>query len=351
MSQLTTSTDVPETATPSRSLARFRLGPVVTTALGIGILLALTVLATSTLSSYNIFVFNSCLLAAIGAIALNLQMGTAGQISMGNSGFLLLGAFATAALTTQGLDHPWSIVVATLVSGVFGLLAGIPAARISGMYFALSTVAAFYIFHYVANRYQAAEVGEAGFLIPPIFTGLPKDLQSSWSWLLVVVLSVVVVMAAVLTRGKFGRALRMIRDHEAAAPAFGIGVMRYKLAVFFIGFSMIGLQGSLYAYYYGQVTVDSFSMLMAIQFIAMIIIGGMDSVVGAVIGAFIVTMLPPLTTDVLSRAFGEASSAKGPQAALIIYGILVIIFVTRSSGGLVSWVRNARSRLAKGQGA
>jgi len=151
---------------------------------------------------------------------------------------------------------------------------------------------------------------------------------------------VVIIGASVITKGKVGRSLRIIRDHELAAPAFGVNVTRNKLIVFGLGFAVIGLQGGLTAYYSGLVTIDSFTLLLTIQYLAMVIIGGLDSIPGAVIGAFIVTILPTLITNLLSSSLGAAATVKGPQIATIVYGVLVIIFVTSSAGGIVGWTRS-----------
>ena len=335
-----TAVQVPTPATPA---GRKRRWPPVTSLWG-GLLLLVvaTVIVSQVMSDYNIFVYNTCLLASMGAIALNVQLGTTGQVSLGNGTFLAVGAFITAALSNAGIGFPWSVLVAAVASGAAGLLIAVPALRLKGLYFALATVSAFFIVYFICNSYQTDTVGEAGFSFASVFPTLSyHGVQTTWAWLLTGVLAVVIIGASVMTKGKVGRSLRMIRDHELAAPAFGVNVVRSKLLVFGLGFAVIGLQGGLTAYYSGLVTVDSFTLTLTIQYLAMVIIGGMDSIPGAVIGAFIVTILPTLTTNLLQGSLSNAT-VQGPQFAVIIYGALVIIFVTSSAGGIVGWVRSIR---------
>jgi branched-chain amino acid transport system permease protein len=337
-----TAVKVPTPATPAGWGRRWPAG----TSLwgGVLLLILVTVIVGAAMSDYNIYVYNTCLLAAMGAIALNIQLGTAGQVSLGNGAFLAVGAFTTAALSQTGIGFPWSVLIAAVASGAAGLLIAIPALRLKGLYFALATVAAFFIVYFICNNYQTSTVGEAGFSFPSVFpTSSYHGVQTSWSWLLTGILAVVIIGASVMSQGKTGRSLRIIRDHELAAPAFGVNVVRSKLLVFGLGFAVIGLQGGLTAYYTGLVTVDSFTLTLSIQYLAMVIIGGMDSILGAIIGAFIVTILPTLTTNVLQGTLSNAT-VQGPQIAVIIYGALVIFFVTSSAGGIVGWGRSIRRR-------
>jgi branched-chain amino acid transport system permease protein len=343
-----TAVQAPTPATPARRTRR-RL-PVASVWVGLLLLVLATAIVSQTMSDFNIFVFNTCLLASMGAIALNVQLGTTGQVSLGNAAFLAVGAFTTAALSDAGIGFPWSILVAAVISGAVGLVIAVPALRLRGLYFALATVSAYFIIYFFCNRYQTSTVGEAGFQFPPVFTASYHDLQAMWAWLLTAVLAVVIIGASVITKGKVGRSLRIIRDHELAAPAFGVNVTRNKLIVFGLGFAVIGLQGGLTAYYSGLVTIDSFTLLLTIQYLAMVIIGGLDSIPGAVIGAFIVTILPTLITNLLSSSLGAAATVKGPQIATIVYGVLVIIFVTSSAGGIVGWTRSIQRLILRKMG-
>ncbi|MTD55445.1 branched-chain amino acid ABC transporter permease [Amycolatopsis pithecellobii] len=333
-------------ATPisqSRSFLREIELRVFSSWVGIPLLLLITGLAVLILPNYTLYVFNLCLLASMGAVALNLQMGTTGQVSLGNSAFLALGAFTAAGVVRSGFGFPGDVIVAVVVAGVIGLLIGFPAVRLKGLYFALATVSAYFIVYFFCSEFQRATVGEAGFRLPTAMLRgeFPRDTTMRWSWLLTGVVCVVVLLCSVLSRGKSGRALRMVRDHERAAPTFGISAMRSKLLVFGVGFGIIGLQGALAAHYAQFATVSSYTLLLTVQYVAMVVIGGPDSIAGTIVGAFFVTCLPVLATAVLRGSIGSSATTLGPQIALILYGVLVILVVTRMPGGIAAGLRRA----------
>jgi branched-chain amino acid transport system permease protein len=314
--------------------------------LGITAMTLITVYFVTEASSANLFTFNSCLLAAMGAIALNALMGTAGQVSIGNSAFLMVGAFATVFFYRLGLPFPADVLCAGLAAGVAGGIVGLPALRLRGLQLALATLAAFYIVQYLANQYQskASNAGSGGFNITPLYQS--KGLvgaQKYWAVTLLVVTSVLVVIASRAVRHRSGRAWRMIRDHEAAAPALGIAVTRSKMIVFALSSIVIGIEGGLTAYLTGSVIVDNFTLLLAVSYIAMVVIGGLDSIAGAVIGAAIITALPTVVPKLVSHVIGAQSAAqKGASISQILYGLLLVVFVTSSPRGIIGWFRRLR---------
>ncbi len=276
-------------------------------------------------------------------MALNVLMGTAGQVSIGNSAFLAVGAFSTIFFLRLGLPFPGDVIAGGLAAGVAGLIVGLPALRLRGLQLALATLAAFYIVYYLANQYQskAKDAGSGGFSINPLFQskGLVGG-QKYWAWLLFGLAAVLIVLATRVTRFRSGREWRMIRDHETAAPALGIAVTRSKMTVFALTSVIIGFQGGLTVYLTGSAAADDFTLLLAVSYIAMVVIGGLDSVAGAVIGAAIVTALPTVVPHVVSTIIGAQQAAqKGASISEIIYGLLVVVFVTCSQGGIVGWFR------------
>ena len=308
---------------------------------GIALLLALTWFFTATQSSFSVYLFCTCALAVIGALALNLLMGTAGQVSIGTAAFLAVGAFSSVFLTRSGINFPWDVIVATLFSGAVGLVFGLPALRLRGLYLALSTLAAQFVILYVTNDYQqSSPLGAAvGFSVPEVFTGHGLDQQGQdWAWLLAIVVIVVMLIVRALMRTQSGRSWRLIRDHEVIAGTLGVNVARYKLIVFVLASALIGLEGALTAHFSGSVTTSTFTFLLAVQYIAMILIGGLDSIAGAVIGATLITLLPTLVSNILPGIIGQGQAAlHGAQYSQIVYGILVLIFVTMAPGGIAQW--------------
>lgn len=312
--------------------------------IGIVSLLFLTWVATTTLTSYGVFVMNSIFLASIGAIALQVLQGTTGLVSVGNAAFLIFGAYGSVFMTRLGLPFPLNIAGAMVLAGVAGAITSLPALRLRGLYLAFSTLALHFIAAFLANQYQGSvpEARFSGFSVPVLFGSQGIDESGhSWAWLLVVLLSFIMLGAGRIMRERSGRALRMIRDHEGIAPTLGIAVPSYKLVVFTVSSMVIGLQGALLAYFNGSVTTTSFTLLLAFQYVTMVVIGGLDSLPGAVIGAAIVVAIPVLTPDAV-RPFVGSSQALGIGAnvSLIIYGILVVLFVTASPDGVIGLLRS-----------
>jgi branched-chain amino acid transport system permease protein len=340
----------PSGPAPPASGQRRRLGvlgavpPVVWGILALGLA---TLYYTQTQDSFNMFVFNRVLLACFGAIALNILMGTAGQVSIGNAAFLLIGAMSAVYFLRAGVPFPLDIICAGLVAGVVGVIVALPAVRLVGLFLALATLALQFITIFFANRYQSSDplAASAGFHIDPLFgsKGLLGG-QRWWGLVLFVLVSILLVGASRAIHGKVGRAMRIMRDHEIVAPTFGVPVVQYKIAAFAMTSMVVGFAGGLQGHFSGSVNVETFTLLISIQFIAMILVGGLDSVAGAVIGAAVVTALPAYVPKWIAPIIGARQAAlKGPQIAQIIYGVLIIIFILSSQGGLVGWMRELRN--------
>jgi branched-chain amino acid transport system permease protein len=316
---------------------------------GVLVIAAITAGFTGTQSSYSLYTFNLCLLACLGAIALNLLMGTAGQVSIGNAAFLAVGGFASVWLLRLGLPFPADVIVAGVIAGLAGVVVGLPALRLSGLILSLATLAAYFIVLFVATEYQsdASNAGSGGFAVIPLFSSQGiTGAQQDWAWLLMILLGLTILVVSRLMRERCGRACRVIRDHPLVAPTLGINVARYKLGLFAFTSAIIGLQGGLTAYLTGLVSTDNYTFLLAVQYLAMILIGGTDSIVGAVLGASLIIALPTLIPNVITPLFGPTvAGLHGPQISQAIYGILIIIFVTSSPGGIVGWGRAASNRI------
>ena len=313
---------------------------------GVALIAIVTVFFTTTQASFNVYVYDEILLACMGAIALQVLLGTTGLVSIGNSAFLLVGAFGAVFALRSGIAFPLDLVFATLAAGVVGFLVGLPALRIRALFLALSTLAAYFIVVFLGNLYQlyVPAAAYSGFQISTLFSsrgtvGAGRD----WAWFLFACLSVIILGASRVMRERSGRALRMVREHEFIAPTLGISVPRYKLTIFVLSSMVIGFEGALLAHFTGIISTDSFTITLAFQYIAMIVIGGLDSIVGAVIGAIIVVGLPTWVPSIVGPFIGSSrASIDGPNIALIIYGILVIVFVTSSPDGLVGLLRSIR---------
>lgn len=317
---------------------------------------ALTLFVVETQSSYVVFVYNSVLLACIGAIGFNVLMGTAGQVSMAPAAFLAIGAFGHVSFSRLGLPVALSLGLTLVAAAVVGAVFVLPALRLHGLGLALSTLAAHFIVLHVVREYQLAEGGSAGFTVPTLFSGRGLGYANrSWAWLLTVVVAVTIVVTVLLTRGRTGRALRVVRDHQLAAPLMGVHVGRYKLLASVYSSVLLALQGCLSVLYSGSVAYENYSLAVSIQIIAMVLIGGLDSVVGAIVGATVVTLLPNVVPEIVGVVVpAHLTPTYGPQIAKFLYGLLIVLIVVGARQGIVGSVRTGWralwARLAPGAG-
>jgi branched-chain amino acid transport system permease protein len=301
----------------------------------IAIVLAAVAYYTISGSSYSIYVLDTVLLAAIGALALDLLMGTGGQVSIGNAAFLAVGAYTAVWAVRAGLTFPLDVILGGVMAGLVGFIVGIPALRIRGMYLALATLAAFYIVGFVVLQYQTKEAGAAGFFLTPVFSGDILQQQISWAWLLAGVLAATIVLLSWLRSGRSGRAWRMIREHELASSVMGIPVARYKLLLFVISSAIVGVQGGLTARFTGSVTHESFTLALSISAVAMILIGGLDTAAGPLVGAAVIITLPLIVPELVNVvATSPSVSANAGGYAQIVYGVLIVVFIVGAPKGL-----------------
>jgi branched-chain amino acid transport system permease protein len=288
---------------------------------------------------------NQFFLAVVGAVALMLLTGVAGLVSLGHAGLLAAGAF-TAGILYKEVGAPiWVTVPAAAVTGaILGIVFGLPSLRLRGLYLAVSTLALHFVVVYAGHEYETKRGFSTGILIdPPIIAGFVLDDARVWYGVLLAAAVTSVLVALNLLRAKTGRAWRAIHDHETVAAGLGINVPLYKLAAFVVSSTMTAVAGALFAYYRGFVSVEAFSLFLSIQYVAMVIIGGMGSILGAVLGAAFVTLFPYLI---------EASMGALPNAdrySSLIYavnyaafGLVMVLFLVFEPLGLVGIWRRIR---------
>ncbi|SRR6266568_5118367 len=295
------------------------------------------------LTSFWAGVANQALIAIIGALALNLLMGTTGQISLGHAGFIAAGAFTVAALVTH-LQAPFGVtlIAAAVVGALLGVLVGLPALRLKGLYLAVSTLAAHFVIVVGLGQYQAAISYGSGFTIPaPSILGFA--IASEWRWYYVLLPAALLVLLINVNwlRSAYGRAWMAIRHRDIAAESLGINAARYKLLAFSASTSLTCLAGALWSYHTGFVSVEAFDFHMLIQFLAMVIIGGLGSVLGTILGAVFVVVLPhviTLATERLPLLHGLGSL--GFELQIGVFGAIMLLFLILEPRGLAGiWSR------------
>lgn len=294
-------------------------------------------------------IVNQILLASVGAIALMLLTGFAGQISLGHAGLLAAGAFTAGILAREAGAPFWiGIPAAGLTGALLGLIFGLPSLRLRGIYLAVSTLALHFVVVYLGGEYETRRGFSTGILIdPPVAFGLELWEPRAWYPVLLLAAGLTWLMARNLLRSRTGRAWAAIHDTEPVAAALGIHVARAKLAAFVITSAVTAMAGALFGYYRGFVSIEAFSLFVTIQYVAMIIIGGMGTLAGAVLGAGFVTLLPHViewTTSWLPGAQRMAGLVSALNYAA--FGMIMIAFLVFEPNGLVGIGRRIAARLA-----
>jgi len=285
-------------------------------------------------------------LATIGALALHLLTGMAGQISLGHAGFLAVGAFTVGILAEAGRFSPLvTLPAAAMAGGLLGLAVGIPSLRLKGLYLALGTLAMHYLVLYAGGEYQARWGFNTGISVPPLAVG-PFRIRTGveWYYALVALAALAICACVNLERSRVGRAWIAIRDREVAASSLGIPVARYKLFAFVASSVLTSVGGALWAYQRSFVSVEAFGFGVTLEYVAMIIIGGMSSVLGAVVGAAFVTLLPHAIDAAVawSRIGGAAEYYLFPLK-FGAFGVLMALFLVFEPEGLVGIWRRMRN--------
>ncbi len=288
---------------------------------------------------------NQVLLAVVGAVALMLLSGFAGQISLGHAGLLAAGAFTTGVLYKE-LGAPFWVTVpaSALVGGVLGVVFGLPSLRLKGLYLAISTLALHFIVVFLGAEYETRRGYSSGVIVdPPVIAGAALEDPRGWYLVLLITDAVVILFSLNLLRARTGRAWAAIRDRDVAAEALGVPVHRYKLLAFVISSVMTSLAGSLAAYYQGFVSVEAFSLFLAIQYVAMVIIGGLGSILGAVLGAAFVVLLPYAIEYALAvLPFADRLADQVFALNYASFGLAMILFLLFEPEGLVGIWRRLR---------
>src|SRR5438105_65201 len=257
-------------------------GAKLMTCVGVAILLATPLWASDYVLSQLILIG----IYGIAALGLNVLVGFTGQISLGHSAFFGFGAFASAWLgTAHGVPPLISIPIAGVATTVLGMIFGIPAARLKGLYLAIATLAAQFILEDFFARADWFTGGSSGAPAERAsLFGIALEGDRSYFYLVLFWFVLSYVGVANLMRTRDGRALIAVRDHYLSAEVMGINLTRYRILSFGISSFFAGIGGALYAHYLGFVSSEAFTILLSIQFLAMIIIGGLGSVAGSVLG-------------------------------------------------------------------
>ena len=292
---------------------------------------------------------------AIGVLGLNLLAGYTGQVSIGHSAFIGLGGYTTAIVVNEwGANFFVAIAIGTLVAAMAGLIIGIPALRLSGPYLAIATLGLAVVFAPILKLHELEGLtgGRAGLNLFAHDFGPPVD----WSWLsdarwyyliAMVSLLIAIVLARHLTESAVGRSFRAVRDGELAAAAAGINVAATKLTAFAISSAYAGFAGGLLFLLSNRfVSPETFTVLISIEYLVAMVIGGMASIEGSLIGAFFLVYMYRESLDDLSRR-----TQQGSNLPLFVAGIVIAALVVFGSTWVTAWVRRNSARVHPRYGA
>jgi len=303
---------------------------------------------------YLLRIFTLVGINVIMVVGLSLVFGYAGQISLGHAAFYGLGAYTSGYLAKTGVAWPLALVAGMAVAALGGLLLALPSLRLKGHYLAMATLGFGEIMLFFFSEGDPITGGTNGLRqIPPASIGpFTADTPASKYILVWAIACVVLLLAGNLVRRRPGRALRAIHGSEIGAQACGVDTVRMKVQVFVLSAALGGLAGVLYAHYVGFVSPSTFSITLSIGLVAMVALGGMGSLAGAVAGTVLLTLLPYADAIIpgLSRQAVETLQSWETD----IYGIvliLVMLFMPKGLAGFARGLAATRSRRTGGRAA
>ena len=306
------------------------------------LLVLLIILFTAPLywGKYWLGVANLIGITIIAAIGLNILTGYCGQLSIGHAGFIAVGAY-TAAVLTNRLELPFlaGLISAGFTAGLVGLIFGIPSVRVKGFYLAITTIAAQFIIIWVINHWSSVTGGFIGISVPlASIGGFVFRSETSQFYLIMSITAICIFFAKNLARTRVGRAFIAIRDNDLAAEVMGINLFRYKLLAFFIGCFLAGIAGSLLAHWIGFMNAEQFSLTESILYIGMIIIGGLGTTIGPILGVVFIRLLQQVLTvqlvPLLESTFTALPAGFATGVTPMLFGLVIVLFLILEPRGI-----------------
>ncbi len=288
--------------------------------------------------NYLLGVANLIGITLIAAVGLNILLGYCGQLSIGHAGFIAVGAY-TAAILTNTFELPFlvGLICAGLMAGLVGLIFGIPSLKVKGFYLGIATIAAQFIIIWFINHLSITG-GFTGIAVPyASIGGFVFDTEASQFYLIMTIAVLCIFFAKNLARTRIGRAFVAIRDNDLAAEVMGINLFYYKLLAFFIGCFLAGIAGSLLAHWIGFMNAEQFSISESILYIGMVIIGGMGTALGPIVGVIFVRLLQQgimFVAPMLESAFPVLPAGFASGIAPMLFGVVIILFLILEPRGL-----------------
>ncbi len=295
---------------------------------------------------YLLYIANLTGIAVVAALGLNILTGFAGQISLGHAAFIGVGAYTAAILATR-LNLPFLLCLplAGLSASFFGVIVGAPSMRMKGLYLCIATLAAQMIFGFVFVHWESMTGGIRGINVPTaeIF-GFELTNEFRFYFVTLVLAVMAVTAARNIFRTRVGRAFIAIRDRDISAELMGINLFRYKLYAFAASSFFAGVAGCMWVFFIKMVTPEHFPLHESIRYLAMIIVGGLGSVLGTIFGAIFMTIVPEVlqhTLGLFKTVFPNAMNYLFPLQT-VVFGLLIVVFLVFEPHGLAEMWRRVK---------
>ncbi|MGQ9652752.1 MAG: branched-chain amino acid ABC transporter permease [Thermodesulfobacteriota bacterium] len=287
---------------------------------------------------YLVAFMNNLSVTIIAVLGLQIVSGYCGQISFGQAAFMAVGAYASAILTLKGGVSFWvALPLSGLLTGVFGLLGGAPSLRIKGFYLAMATIAIHFVTMWLILHLEITGATAGLNPAPPSIGSYSFDTDERIYYIIIPVMLIMTYGARNLARTRVGRTFVAIRDNDLAAQVMGVNLFYYKMLAFFISCVYAGIAGSLWAHMVQVVHPEQFTLLHALWYIGMLIVGGMGSIPGVFFGAVFIRILDELVlsvSPVLAGWFPWLGQAPAAALGVSAFGVVITVFLLREPRGL-----------------
>lgn len=298
---------------------------------------------------YTMYLLIIIAITSIAALGLNILVGFTGQLSLGHGAFFGVGAYTAAILAA---DYGWPFLLCVLAGGVVTALVGIgfglPSGRLKGLYLTIATLAGQFIIEHVLVQWESVTKGVRGIVLPfPTLFGFFLDGDVAYFYVTFIALALMTFIAVNIMRSRYGRAFIAIRDNDRAAEGMGIPIFRYKLLSFAISSFYAGFAGALWAFYMVSITAEPFNLMLSVEYIAMIIIGGLGSIPGAIFGATFIVMLNEIlriiTQFLMNTPFMAGIELTLAPLRELAFGLAIVLFIIFEPRGLAELWRIVKS--------
>ena len=307
-----------------------------------GLLLACLLVAPAILPKFYVGELTYIFIICLASLGLMVLVGYTGQVSLGHAAFIAIGAYAHTLLLGAGVPFLLSLVLAAAGSGLLGLAIGLPAARTTGLYLAMVTLAFSVIVEHVVGRWKSLTGGFGGIAVkePDLFGLSLAGLNGFYFFCLAVLVLVLLGLANIL-RSRTGRAFVAVRESEAAAYGLGVHVAFYKVLAFAISATVCGLAGGLLAHHLKFLTPEAFNLMLSMELVLMVVIGGLGSLHGAIFGAILIGVLPQAISFIKPLLPARLATQSGVE--IFLFGAVLVVFVLFEPAGLYGrWLKFRR---------